>query len=97
MANSGASNAIARRFANLPRDQAQTARTCISQLNAMISEMKAMDNQEEVYDSLMCLVDSKRTENNKLMGLNKLIVEADEDISMKEAHVEIMEASINSD
>nr|GFA87513.1 hypothetical protein [Tanacetum cinerariifolium] len=48
------------------------------------TEMEAMDNQEEVYDSLMCLRESNRAENNKLMGLNEMIVEAEEDISVKE-------------
>ncbi|GJS04494.1 hypothetical protein Tco_0321002 [Tanacetum coccineum] len=88
--------AKARRFVNLLRDQAQTARTCIAHLNAMISDMEAMDNQMEVYDSLMCLRESKRAENNKLLGLNELIDEAEEDITVKEGYLEIMEAAINS-
>ncbi|GKD23477.1 hypothetical protein Tco_1225180, partial [Tanacetum coccineum] len=37
-------------------------------LNAMISEMEAMGDQEEVYDSLMCLRDDKRAENHKIIA-----------------------------
>ncbi|GJY02435.1 hypothetical protein Tco_0360587 [Tanacetum coccineum] len=57
--------------------------------------MEAMDDMKEVYDSIICLRDGKRAENNKLMALNELIAETEEDISTKEAHVEIMEATIN--
>ncbi|GJS42898.1 hypothetical protein Tco_0567941 [Tanacetum coccineum] len=85
-----------RRFVNLMRDQAQNLRTCIAQLNAMISKMEAIDDQEEVYDSLMCLRDDKRAENDKLMALNELIAEAEEDISKKETHIEILDAAISS-
>ncbi|GJZ76469.1 hypothetical protein Tco_0641141 [Tanacetum coccineum] len=88
--------AKARHFVNLIRDQVQTTRTCIAHLNAMISKMEAMDDQEEVYGSLMCLRDGKHAKNNKLMALNELIDEAEEDINTKEAHVEIIEAAINS-
>nr|GEV75231.1 hypothetical protein [Tanacetum cinerariifolium] len=67
----------ARRFVNLMRDEAQTARNCIAQLNSMIAEMEAIEDQEEVYDSLMCSRDGKRDENNKLMALNKVVVHMD--------------------
>ncbi|GKC65971.1 hypothetical protein Tco_1098569 [Tanacetum coccineum] len=82
----------ARRFANLIRKKARTVRTCITQLNAMISKMEAMDDQEEVYNSLFCLRESKRAKNNKVIGLNKLIAEAEEDISVMEGHAQIMKA-----
>ncbi|GJZ25903.1 hypothetical protein Tco_0570156 [Tanacetum coccineum] len=48
-----------RHFVNLMRDKAQTARNCIAQLNAMIAEMEAIKDQEEVYDSLICLKDDR--------------------------------------
>nr|GEU86491.1 hypothetical protein [Tanacetum cinerariifolium] len=79
------------------RDQAQNLRTCITQLNAMNSKMEAMDDQKEVYDSLMCWRDDKRAENYKLMALNELIVEAEEDISRKETHIKILDAAISSE
>ncbi|GJV80371.1 hypothetical protein Tco_1516241 [Tanacetum coccineum] len=88
--------AEAHHFVNLMRDEAQTASNCIAQLNDMIAEMEAMEDQEEVYDNFMCLKDGKRGENNKLMALNELIAEAEEEIETKEAHVEIMDAASNS-
>ncbi|GKB29971.1 hypothetical protein Tco_0869372 [Tanacetum coccineum] len=54
-------------------------------------EMEAIDDRIEVYDSLMCLRESKRVENNKMLGLDDMI---DEDISVKEGHVEIMKAAV---
>ncbi|GJY16888.1 hypothetical protein Tco_0387310 [Tanacetum coccineum] len=54
------------------------------------------ETEDEVYDTLMCLRDDRRTEDNKLMALNDLIAKAEEDISVKERHLEIMNAAINS-
>ncbi|GKB90080.1 hypothetical protein Tco_0962352 [Tanacetum coccineum] len=51
-----------RRFINRMRDEAQTTRSCIAQLNVVIAEMEAMEDQEEVYDSLMSLRDARRGE-----------------------------------
>ncbi|GJX91412.1 hypothetical protein Tco_0344738 [Tanacetum coccineum] len=64
----------------------------IGYLNGMISEFEAMDDQMEAYDSLWCLRESIKSESNKLLGLNAQITDVEEDISMKEGHVEIMEA-----
>ncbi|GKC75642.1 hypothetical protein Tco_1126416, partial [Tanacetum coccineum] len=61
-----------------------------------ISDMEAMDDQEEVYDNLVSLRDDKRAEHDKLMALNELIAEAKEDISRKETHIEISDAAISS-
>ncbi|GJY31647.1 hypothetical protein Tco_0415142 [Tanacetum coccineum] len=84
-----------RRFVSHMRDEAQTARSFIAQLNAVIAKMEVMEDREEVYDSLMSLRDARRGENNKLMALNDLIAEAEEEIETKEAHVEIMDAVSN--
>ncbi|GJS04415.1 hypothetical protein Tco_0320923 [Tanacetum coccineum] len=54
------------------------------------------ETEDEVYDTLMCLRDDRCAEDNKLMALNDLIAEAEEDISVKERHLEIMNAAINS-
>nr|GEW01963.1 hypothetical protein [Tanacetum cinerariifolium] len=78
------------------RDEAQRVRDYIGQLNALIAEMKAIEDQGEVYDSLMCLRDDRRDENNKLMGLNELIAEVEELIAMKESHLERMDDASNS-
>ncbi|GJU94974.1 putative ribosomal protein S11, DNA-directed RNA polymerase, RBP11-like dimerization domain protein [Tanacetum coccineum] len=79
------------------RDEAQTVRSFLAQVNAMIAEMEAMNDQEEYYDSLRSLRDSRRIGNNKLMGLNELIAKAEDEISTKKGHLEIIEATINSE
>ncbi|GKD43972.1 hypothetical protein Tco_1268617 [Tanacetum coccineum] len=100
MAATGPSNLLARliaetrRFLNLMRDEAQTARSCISQLTALIAELEAMGDQDEVFDTFMCLRDDIRDENTKLMGLNDAIAEVEEKTAMKEEHVKIIEADI---
>ncbi|GKD97827.1 hypothetical protein Tco_1381724 [Tanacetum coccineum] len=73
-----------RHFVNRMREEAQTLRNLIARLNALIAEMEALEDQGEVYDTLMGLRDDRRCENTKLMGLNDLITQAEE-IGMKEA------------
>ncbi|GKA42459.1 hypothetical protein Tco_0735119 [Tanacetum coccineum] len=68
-----------------------------TQLNAMIVEMEAIDDPNEVYDSLKCLREDMLAENDKLMGLNKFVVDAEEDIDMKEGHIQMLEAAGESD
>nr|GEV57536.1 hypothetical protein [Tanacetum cinerariifolium] len=77
---------MSKRLAIVLRDEARTVRTCLAQVNAMIAEMEANDDQMEVYDSLMCLRDSRRIANDKLVGLNDMIAEAEEEINTYEAH-----------
>ncbi|GJX17414.1 hypothetical protein Tco_0218246 [Tanacetum coccineum] len=86
-----------RRFVHRMREEAQTARNVIAQLNAMIVKMEAMEDQGEVFDSLMYLKEDRRGKNNKLMALNDLITQVEEEIKSKEAHVEIMVGGSNSD
>ncbi|GKC72887.1 hypothetical protein Tco_1118770 [Tanacetum coccineum] len=45
----------------------------------------------EVFDTLMGLRDDRRVENTKLMGLSDLITQAEEEIKMKQAQVELMD------
>ncbi|GJX79170.1 hypothetical protein Tco_0327319 [Tanacetum coccineum] len=85
-----------RHFINRMREEAQTSRNLIGQLNALIAELEALEDHGEVYDMLMCLKDDKVVENNKLVGLNDLITYVEEDSEAKEAHVEIMEGESNS-
>ncbi|GKC79239.1 hypothetical protein Tco_1130013 [Tanacetum coccineum] len=97
MAALGLPNAVARRTVDeLIEFSAQAARNVLAKINAMITEMEAMPDQDEVYDSLMCLRDDRRAENNKLMVLNEVIAEVLEDIVVKESHLEIMDATINN-
>ncbi|GJT46426.1 hypothetical protein Tco_0955141 [Tanacetum coccineum] len=67
------------------REEAQTARNLIAQLNPLIAEMEVLEDQREVFDTLMGLRDDRSVENTKLMGLNDLITQAEEEIEMKEA------------
>nr|GEW16502.1 hypothetical protein [Tanacetum cinerariifolium] len=62
-----------RRFVNRIREKAQTVRNVIAQSNALIAEMEALEDQGEVFDTLMGLRDDRRVEETKLMGLNDLI------------------------
>ncbi|GKB50079.1 hypothetical protein Tco_0900832 [Tanacetum coccineum] len=52
-----------------------------------------MDDQEEEFDTLMCVRDDIRDENNKLMDLNVVIAQAEERITIKEEHMKVMEAA----
>ncbi|GJU32024.1 hypothetical protein Tco_1175613 [Tanacetum coccineum] len=76
------------------REEAQTARNYIAQLTALVAEIEAMGDQDEVFDTLMCLRDDIHEENNKLLELNGVIVQAKERIAMKEEHVKVMEAGV---
>ncbi|GJY74072.1 hypothetical protein Tco_0478503 [Tanacetum coccineum] len=84
-----------RRFINVVREQAHSLRTRLAQLNAMISEIEAMNDPEEFYDALFFLRDDKRVEYNMLMAINDVIAKAKEKLTTKEAHFEIIEAEIN--
>ncbi|GJW04389.1 hypothetical protein Tco_1563245 [Tanacetum coccineum] len=66
--------AESRRFLNRMRDEVQTSRTCLSQLTAMISELEAMNDAGELFDTLMSLRDDKQVESNKLSLLNEMIL-----------------------
>nr|GEY59357.1 hypothetical protein [Tanacetum cinerariifolium] len=68
-------------------EEAQTARNMIGQLNALIAEMEAFNDQGEVFDILMGLRDDRRVEETKLIGLNDLITQGEEEIEMKEAQL----------
>nr|GEX18882.1 hypothetical protein [Tanacetum cinerariifolium] len=57
--------------------------------------IEAMNDPDEYFDSLLCLRDSRRMGNEKLMGLNERIIAAKEEISTLESHLEIMDAAIN--
>ncbi|GJT91611.1 hypothetical protein Tco_1080456 [Tanacetum coccineum] len=47
-------------FANMLCDQADNARSCITKLHVMICEMDVMDDHLVVFDSLVCLKESKQ-------------------------------------
>ncbi|GJY59443.1 hypothetical protein Tco_0459335 [Tanacetum coccineum] len=77
-----------RRFVNWMHDEVQTSRTLLGQMNALIAELEAIEDQREVFDSLMSLREDRRNENDKLLGLNDLITQALKEIQAKEAYVD---------
>ncbi|GKB75150.1 hypothetical protein Tco_0936562, partial [Tanacetum coccineum] len=79
-----------RHFVNMMREEVQTCRNQTTQLNALIAEMEAFDDPGEVFDTLMRLRDDVRVEDAKLMGLNDLIAQAEEEIEMKEGQLEVV-------
>ncbi|GJW88459.1 hypothetical protein Tco_0163799 [Tanacetum coccineum] len=60
-------------------------------LNALIAKMEAFEDSREVFDTLMRLKNGKNVENSKLIGLNELITQAEEEIKMKKAQLEAMD------
>nr|GFA66690.1 hypothetical protein [Tanacetum cinerariifolium] len=66
-------------------DEAQTSRNMVGQLTVLIGEMEAFDDQGEVFDTLMGLRDDMRVKEAKLVGINDLITQGEEEIEMKEA------------
>ncbi|GJY85783.1 hypothetical protein Tco_0499809 [Tanacetum coccineum] len=79
-----------RGFINRMREEANTSRNLIGQLNALIAEMEALEDQGEMFDTLMDLRDDREAANTKLQGLNALIAQAEEEIETKEAQIEAM-------
>ncbi|GKE80492.1 hypothetical protein Tco_1550492 [Tanacetum coccineum] len=45
--------AESRSFVNRMRDEADTLRNCIAQLTVVIAELQAIEDQDEVHDSLL--------------------------------------------
>ncbi|GJU97157.1 hypothetical protein Tco_1326428 [Tanacetum coccineum] len=73
-----------------PRPSNQLARRAINELMEF-----TMNDPEEFYDALFCLRDGKRVEYNTLMEINDVMAKAEEKLTTKEAHLEIMKAEIN--
>ncbi|GKE04556.1 hypothetical protein Tco_1396574 [Tanacetum coccineum] len=61
------------------RKEANTSRNLIGQLNALIIEMEALEDQGEMFDTLMDLRDDREAANTKLQGLNALIAKLKEE------------------
>nr|GEV91255.1 hypothetical protein [Tanacetum cinerariifolium] len=62
---------------------------------AVIVELQAMEDQDEVHDSLLAAKDAKRDEQSKLTALNDVIAKALDEIETQENNVEILEAGSN--
>nr|GEX40806.1 hypothetical protein [Tanacetum cinerariifolium] len=59
------------RFVNRMRDEADVIRSCITRTTAVIAELQAMKDQDEVHDSLLAAKDAKRGEESKLLALHE--------------------------
>ncbi|GJT02827.1 hypothetical protein Tco_0823996 [Tanacetum coccineum] len=69
------------------RDEVNTARSLFGQLTALIAELKAEQNQGELFDTLMDPRDDRANARIKLQGLNKLVNDAEAEVEEKEAQV----------
>nr|GEY65776.1 hypothetical protein [Tanacetum cinerariifolium] len=83
--------AKSRRFMNRIHDEVAIVKGCIAQLTAVIAELQAMRDRDEVHDSLLAVKDAKRCEESKLLALNDVIAEALDDIDTQEVNVEILD------
>nr|GFA77487.1 hypothetical protein [Tanacetum cinerariifolium] len=85
------------RFIARMRDEIRTSTNLISQLNALIAELEASGDYEEVFNLVMELWDDRRDEQDKVVGFNRLIVVAEEKIHSKEIDLEMLEAEDNDE
>ncbi|GJT73677.1 reverse transcriptase domain-containing protein, partial [Tanacetum coccineum] len=84
-----------RRFIARMRDEIRTSTNLISQLNALIAELEASGDYEEVFDLVMELWDDRRDKQDKVADFNRLIAVAEEKIHGKEIDLEMLEAEGN--
>ncbi|GJU17952.1 hypothetical protein Tco_1145918 [Tanacetum coccineum] len=62
-----------RSFLNLLRDQCEDVRRRLSKLHAMIHGIELMDHRLDVVDTMACLRDAVRREDDKLVPLIQLV------------------------
>ncbi|GJV08181.1 hypothetical protein Tco_1345837 [Tanacetum coccineum] len=84
-----------RRFIARMRDEIRTSTNLISQLKALIAELEASGDYEEVFDLVMELQDDRRDKQDKMVDFNRLIAVAEEKIHGKEIDLEMLEAEGN--
>nr|GEW00901.1 hypothetical protein [Tanacetum cinerariifolium] len=85
--------AESRRFVECMRSGVATSRDCIAQLNVVVAEFEATENQKQVHDSRLAAKDARRGEQGRLDGLNEMIDDALEEIEKLETNVEILEGA----
>nr|GEU95247.1 hypothetical protein [Tanacetum cinerariifolium] len=84
-----------RRFISRMHDEIRTSTNLISQLNALIAELEASGDYEEVFDLVMELQDDRRDEQDKVVDFNRLIAVVEKKIHGKEIDLEMLEAKGN--
>ncbi|GJW68386.1 hypothetical protein Tco_0122810 [Tanacetum coccineum] len=77
------------------RSLPKTLTNLISQFTALIMELEASGDYEEVFDLVMELLDDRRDEQDKVADFNRLIDVAEEKIHGKEIDLEMLEAEGN--
>ncbi|GJU39733.1 zinc finger, CCHC-type, retrotransposon gag domain protein [Tanacetum coccineum] len=82
-----------RHFEKCIREEANTIRDFIAQLTAIIVELQAIKDQDEVHDIFLAAKDAKRGKQGKLTELNDVIVEALDEIKTQETNVEILDGA----
>nr|GEW11473.1 hypothetical protein [Tanacetum cinerariifolium] len=74
----------AKRSVNFLCGEVRHAIMNIDHLNGLIEMMEVMEFTLEIYDSAWCLREMIKAENKRILGLNKHLVDAEEDIKAKE-------------
>nr|GEW43427.1 hypothetical protein [Tanacetum cinerariifolium] len=77
-----------RGFINRMREEANTVRNLVGQFNSLITEMEALEDQGEIFETLMDLRNDREAAQTKLQGLNELITQAEEEIETKEVQIQ---------
>ncbi|GJX93488.1 hypothetical protein Tco_0348074 [Tanacetum coccineum] len=85
-----------KRTINFIVGEVQNATSHLEHLNGMIEMLEGMHFTLEIYDSVWCLREMVKSENKKLNDLNKQLLDAEEDIRVKEKCLEILEEAIYS-
>ncbi|GJV50858.1 phospholipase-like protein [Tanacetum coccineum] len=83
-----------KRTINFIVGEVQNATSHLEHLNGMIEMLEGMHFTLEIYDSVWCLSEMVKSENKKLNDLNKQLLDAEEDIRVKEKCLEILEEAI---
>ncbi|GJS38924.1 hypothetical protein Tco_0563967 [Tanacetum coccineum] len=68
----------------------------LEHLNGLIEMLEGMHFTLEIYDNVLCLRETVKSENKKLLDLKKQLVDAKEDIKVKEKCLDILEEAIYS-
>ncbi|GKG16897.1 hypothetical protein Tco_0361854, partial [Tanacetum coccineum] len=63
----------------------------VQKMTTVIAELQAIEDQDEVHDSLLVAKDAKHGEKSKLLALHEVIAEALEEIESQWNNVEILD------
>ncbi|GKF81948.1 hypothetical protein Tco_0243604, partial [Tanacetum coccineum] len=83
-----------KRTINFIVGEVQNATSHLEHLNGMIEMLEDMHFTLEIYNSVWCLREMVKSENKNLNDLNKQLLDAEEDIRVKEKCLEILEEAM---